>query len=67
MELDMWLFKNKISKTEFAKTIHVNRAYLHHLLSGLAIPSRDLAKKIYRITGAKVKMKTHKKIEDWDK
>lgn len=67
MDLDLWLFKNKITKKEFARTLNISRGYLQHVLFGRSIASPQLAKKVYRSTGGKVKMKTRKEIDNWDK
>lgn len=65
MDLNEWLFKNKVSKVDFAKRLKINRQYLHHVMSGRAIPSRALALDIYTATQGRVKMDTHKKIKEW--
>ncbi|MGK5595633.1 MAG: helix-turn-helix domain-containing protein [Parachlamydiaceae bacterium] len=34
MDLDYYLFKNKIKREDFAKTIGINRRTLYHIIKG---------------------------------
>lgn len=54
MDLDYWLFKNKITKTDFAKTLGISRGHLQGVISGKLSPSVKLAKKIEEATEGKV-------------
>jgi len=54
MDLDYWLFKNKITKTDFARTIGISRGHLQGVISGKLKPSIKLAKKIEEATNGKV-------------
>ena len=67
MRLDVWLTLHRISKKDFASSLGIHRGALHHILSGNRLASIKLAKKIYRATGGKVKVKTLKQISHWDK
>jgi DNA-binding transcriptional regulator YdaS (Cro superfamily) len=54
MELDEYLFRNKITKTSFADKIGVHRNYLHQILRKERAPSPQLAIKIEKETNGAV-------------
>lgn len=54
MNLDEYLFRHKISKTEFAKLIGVSRTYIHDIIARRRTPRPPLAKKIEEATRGKV-------------
>jgi len=54
MSLDEYLWRNKISRTDFAKLLGVSRSHLQQILSGNRNASIKLAKKIEEVTQGKV-------------
>lgn len=54
MDLDEYLWRNKISRTDFAVQIKISRSHLQQILSRKRNPSVKLAKKIEEITDGKV-------------
>lgn len=54
MKLDEYLFRNKLSRTDFAEQLGISRGHLQHILNGSRRPSVPLAKKIQEITEGKV-------------
>ena len=54
MGLDEYLWRNKISRTDFALLIGISRSYLQQILSRKRNPSVKLAKKIEEVTEGKV-------------
>lgn len=54
MDLDEYLWRNKISRTDFAAKIGISRSHLQQILSKKRNPSVKLAKKIEEITEEKV-------------
>ena len=54
MNLDEYLFRKKISKTDFAKRVGITRNYLSLISLGRSLPSKRLAKDIEFETGGEV-------------
>lgn len=54
MDLDEYLWRNKISRTDFAAKVEISRSHLQQILSRKRNPSINLAKKIEEITKGKV-------------
>ena len=50
MSLREWLQQNNITKSQFARTIGVSRATVHHILTGQHCPTLAVAIKIQAIT-----------------
>lgn len=50
MNLRQWLGKTKISITDFANLIGIDRSYLHKILKGTLSPSEEVRKRISEIT-----------------
>jgi transcriptional regulator with XRE-family HTH domain len=51
MKLDEYLFRKKLSRTDFAEQLGISRGHLQHILNGSRRPSVPLAKNIEEITG----------------
>lgn len=56
MNLDEYLHKYRIHKSFFAKKVGVGRSYLHHIISGIANPSIELANKIVEASNGEVSL-----------
>ena len=54
MNLDEYLSRSKITRTDFAKILGISRTHLQDILSGRRSPSKTLAKKIEEATEGKV-------------
>lgn len=54
MNLDEYLWRNKISRVDFAKELEISRSHLQQILAGSRNASIKLARKIEEITGGKV-------------
>ncbi len=54
MNLDEYLWRNKITKQDFANQIGISRGHIHQLINGTRSPSAKLAKKIEEATGGEV-------------
>ncbi len=54
MDLDEYLFRKKISQTDFANELGISRNHLGEILRGRRSPSVKLAKKIEELTKGKV-------------
>ena len=50
MDLNTYLFLNKLTKTKFAIRVGMDRTYLHHILSGKHPASRNLAIRMSKAT-----------------
>ena len=57
MWLDEWLFKNRISITEFAKQLGVSRDTLSHVVNGHRRANPNLALKIEEATKGEVELR----------
>lgn len=54
MKVEEYLFRNKITKTEFAKNIGVSRSHFHQMLAGTKRITAETAFKIEKETGGAV-------------
>lgn len=54
MDLDEYLFRKKISQTDFALKLGVSRNHLGEIIRGRRTPSVKLAKKIEELTKGEV-------------
>lgn len=54
MDLDEYLFRKKISQTNFANELGISRNHLGEILRGRRSPSVKLAKKIEELTEGEV-------------
>lgn len=54
MDLDEYLFRKRISQTDFAKDLVISRNHLGEILRGRRTPSVKLAKKIEELTQGEV-------------
>jgi transcriptional regulator with XRE-family HTH domain len=54
MDLDEYLFRKRISQTEFAHALGISRNHLGEILRGRRNPSIKLAKKIEELTNGEV-------------
>ncbi len=54
MNLDEYLFRKKISQTDFSKELGVSRNHFGEILRGRRTPSVKLAKKIEEFTNGEV-------------
>lgn len=54
MDLDEYLFRKKISQTDFASELEISRNHLGEILRGRRSPSVKLAKKIEQSTKGEV-------------
>jgi DNA-binding XRE family transcriptional regulator len=54
MDLDEYLFRKRISQTDFAKDLGISRNHLGEILRGRRTPSVKLAKKIEELTQGEV-------------
>lgn len=54
MDLQTYLAKNRISRSNFAKILEIHRVYFQHLLSGRHPITHSMAEKIIRATGGEV-------------
>ena len=54
MDLDEYLFRNRISQTDFAKELGVTRNHFGEIVRGRRTPSVKLAKKIEKLTKGEV-------------
>lgn len=50
MDLDEYLFRKRVSQTDFAKELWISRNHLGEILRGRRSPSVKLAKKIEELT-----------------
>lgn len=56
MDLREYLFRNRITATEFCKKVECSRNYISMIQRGEAYPSHRLARDIVAQTGGQVKM-----------
>lgn len=56
MNLREYLFRNEMTKTEFAKRIGTHRNTLYLIIKGKVNPSLPMAKKIEEVTNGEVQM-----------
>ena len=61
MWLDEWLFREKMTVTEFAKAVHISRGYASALISKKLIAGARLARDIEIFTQGKVSAKQLRK------
>lgn len=54
MDLDEYLFRKRVSQTEFAKELGISRNHLGEILRGRRSPSVKLAKKIEELSQGEV-------------
>ncbi len=54
MELDEWLFKNKMSVTDFAKSLDANRNWMYSVVNKRVKPGKRLARDIVLATQGQV-------------
>jgi Helix-turn-helix. len=54
VDLDEYLFRKRISQTDFAKDLRISRNHLGEILRGRRTPSVKLAKKIEELTQREV-------------
>ena len=54
VDLDEYLFRKRISQTDFAKDLGISRNHLGEILRGRRTPSVKLAKKIEELTQGEV-------------
>lgn len=54
MELREYLFRRRMTVTDFAKVIKISRVYLNGIVSGRVIPSQTLASLIESVTKGEV-------------
>jgi len=62
MKLKNWLYKNKVTKVEFAEKVEVCRDTIYRWLNG-TVPSRYAAKRIERVTKGEVTLKEWSKLK----
>lgn len=55
MDLREYLFRNRLTVTEFAKKINYGRTYINEIVSGNRTPGRKLAEAIEKATDGHVK------------
>lgn len=54
MQLDYWLWRNRVAKTELAKFLDVRPQTIIAWVNGKAVPNRTQMKKLYWATGGQV-------------
>ena len=54
MWIDEWIFKEGITKAEFARRVGISRVYLTSIISGRKRGSPDVAKRIRDMTNGEV-------------
>lgn len=54
MDLREYLFRNRVTCTDFSKTLQCDRTYLGKIANGQCTPGKRLAKDIERETGGSV-------------
>lgn len=66
MKLDEYLFRNKMSKTQFAKNLGVTRTYIHDIIAKRRTPRPKLARKIEEVAEGQVKKEQLMFPEDYE-
>ena len=54
MDLDEYLFRKRITQTDFAKNLEISRNHLGEILRGRRTPSVKLAKKMEKLSQGEV-------------
>lgn len=54
MDLREYLFRHRLTVTEFAKVINYGRTYINNVVTGTRSPGKKLAKEIERATNGEV-------------